>query len=213
MVAILVALPLVLVPVYAIVQPPGSVLMVWRLAGGTWPTHNWVDFEDMGKRLPIAVMAAEDTRFCKHGGVDWSAVEIALGENRSGGPRGASTISMQTVKNLFLWPSRSYVRKGLEVPLALYADLIWSKPRMMEIYLNIAEWGDGIYGAGAAAQHHFGKAPKDLTRREAARLAASLPNPFVRIAGKPGPQTRRIARRIDRRVPATRSHAACLGLE
>lgn len=210
---ILAAIPLVLVPVYAVVAPPVTTLMLWRAVEGYGMDRDWVPFEAMGERLPLSVMASEDSRFCEHNGVDWDAVAEALDEDRDGGPRGASTISMQTVKNLFLWPSRSYVRKGLEVPLALYADLVWPKRRMLEIYLNSVEFGPGIYGAGAAARVHFGKAPAELSSREAALLAAVLPNPLGRDAGKPGRGTLRIARVIERRVPAQRGHAGCVGLE
>lgn len=200
----------VLVPLYAVVNPPVSALMLWRLAGGQTFTYDWVPLDEIDKDLPLAVITSEDNRFCQHAGVDWQAVRQAMSENRGSGPRGASTISMQVVKNLFLWPSRSYVRKGLEVPLALYADLVWSKRRMIEIYLNIAEWGPGIYGVGAAAQAHFGTTPDKLTRRQAAQLAASLPNPFERIAGKPGPQTRRISRIIGQRMGRNSNLVGCL---
>ena len=200
----------VLVVVYRFVNPPVSALMLWRMASGQSVDYHWVSLADISDQMPLAVITSEDSRFCDHGGVDWNAVEIALDESRRGGPRGASTITMQTVKNLFLWPSRSYVRKGLELPLALYADLVWSKRRTIELYLNIAEWGPGIFGIGAAAKHHFNTTPDKLTRQQAAQLAASLPNPFDRDAGKPGPQTRRIARVIERRMVRARPSTACL---
>ncbi|MCB1490889.1 MAG: monofunctional biosynthetic peptidoglycan transglycosylase [Rhodobiaceae bacterium] len=200
----------VLVVVYRFVNPPVSALMLWRMASGQSVDYHWVPLADISDQMPLAVITSEDSRFCDHGGVDWNAVEIALDESRRGGPRGASTITMQTVKNLFLWPSRSYVRKGLELPLALYADLVWSKRRTIELYLNIAEWGPGIFGIGAAAKHHFNTTPDKLTRQQAAQLAASLPNPFDRDAGKPGPQTRRIARVIERRMVRARPSTACL---
>ncbi len=207
--AAIIALQVVLIVLYTVIPPPVSTLMLWRLAQGQPIDRNWVPMADMGRHLPLAVMAAEDARFCQHQGVDWSEVQNALDTN-GGRPRGASTISMQTVKNLFLWPARSYLRKAAEVPLAFFADLVWSKRRMMEIYLNIAEWGPGIYGAGAAAQTYFDRSPDKLTKSQAARLAAALPNPFARNPGRPGPQTRRIARVIERRMAGTQPHAACL---
>jgi monofunctional biosynthetic peptidoglycan transglycosylase len=117
---------------------------------------------------------------------------------------------MQTAKNLFLWSERSYLRKAIEIPLAYLTSLFWSKPRMMEIYLNIVEWGPGVFGAEAASRHHFGKSASRLTRREAALLAAALPNPHVRKAGRPGPRTQRLAQTIERRMPNARSRAACV---
>ena len=136
--------------------------------------------------LPAAVIASEDARFCQHHGVDWDALSDVVDDMGDGGPaRGASTITMQTAKNVFLWSSRSYIRKAIEIPLALYLDLVWGKRRTMEIYLNVAEWGQGIFGAEAAARHHFGKSARDLTRREAALLATALPNPILRDPARP----------------------------
>ena len=124
-----------------------------------------------------------------------------LDESDDDGPsRGASTIPMQVAKNLFLWPSRSYIRKGLEIPLALFLDVVWSKRRMMEIYLNIAEWGEGVFGAEAAARTRFGKPARDLTRREAALLATSLPNPRLRNPTRPSPRQRTLAATIMARM-------------
>ena len=124
--------------------------------------------------------------------------------------RGGSTIPMQTVKNLFLWNSRSFVRKALELPLAVTADFIWSKRRLMEIYLNIAEWGPGIYGIEAAARHHFKVPASKLTSRQAALLAVSLPNPFDRNAGKPGRGLRRLASLIERRARGAGDYIRCI---
>ena len=145
------------------------------------------------------MIASEDARFCSHHGVDWGAVSDVIDdivEDVNGAPRGASTIPMQTVKNLFLWPWRSYIRKAFEVPMAYVASALWPKRRMIEIYLNIVEWGPGIYGAEAAARRHFGKSARNLNGGEAALLAAALPNPKVRRAGRPGPLTRAAAQRI-----------------
>ena len=142
-------------------------------------------------------MVSEDGQFCAHHGVDWGELDKVL-DDSDGPSRGASTIAMQTVRNLFLWTSPIYVRKALEIPIALYADLIWTKRRMMEIYLNIAEWGPNIFGIEAAAQHYFGRSAKDLTANQAALLAVTLPNPTGRNPAKPsgahavaGPHRRR----------------------
>ena len=160
-------------------------------------------------------MASEDARFCQHGGVDWEALrDVVEAADEDGPARGASTIPMQTAKNLFLWPSRSYIRKGLELPVALYLDLIWPKRRMMENYLNIAEWGEGVFGAEAAARRYFGKSARDLTRREAALLATALPNPFRRNPARPSARHRRA--RGPAASPAwtaTAPYAGCLRAE
>ena len=135
----------------------------------------------MTPHLARAVIAAEDNRFCEHGGVDWSAVQDVVGEYRADGRlRGASTISMQTTKNLFLWPSRSVIRKGLEVGLVQVIEASWSKERIMEVYLNIAEMGPGIYGAEAAAQHYWGISARRMSRDQAVRLVSILPAPLRR---------------------------------
>jgi monofunctional biosynthetic peptidoglycan transglycosylase len=145
--------------------------------------------------VPLAVVASEDQRFCLHGGVDWGRLRDVVEASEEDGPnRGASTLPMQVAKNLFLWPGRSYLRKGLELPIALYLDLIWSKRRMMEVYLNVAEWGEGVFGIEAAAQRHFGKSAGALTRREAALLVTALPNPIARNPGRPVAGPRRARR-------------------
>ncbi|HMT15462.1 MAG TPA: monofunctional biosynthetic peptidoglycan transglycosylase, partial [Aestuariivirga sp.] len=144
--------------------------------------------KEMSPWLPRAVITSEDQRFCYHNGVDWvelqGVVEDAFDDDEAP-VRGASTISMQTAKNLFLWDGRFFIRKILEMPVAFWMDTVWTKRRMIEVYLNIVEWAPGVYGAEAAAQHHFHKPARNLTRREAALLAAVLPNPIKRKAGKP----------------------------
>jgi monofunctional biosynthetic peptidoglycan transglycosylase len=156
-------------------------------------------------------MTSEDSRFCEHRGVDWDALwDVVEAADEDGPARGASTLPMQTAKNLFLWPSRSYIRKGLELPIALYIDLIWSKPRMMENYLNIAEWGEGIFGAEAAARHYFRKSAKNLTRREAALLATALPNPLVRNPARPSARHRALAARLMGRMERAAPYTECL---
>jgi monofunctional biosynthetic peptidoglycan transglycosylase len=189
--------------------PPVSTLMVARWATLRSVDRQWVPLERISPRLVASVITSEDARFCRHGGVDWDAINVVL--DTDGGPtRGASTIAMQTTKNLFLWPSRSYIRKGLEVPLALVLDFAWSKRRVMEVYLNIAEWGDGIFGAEAAARRYFGKSAAALTAREAALLAAALPNPRARDPRKPPRRHALLARIVERRAQAAGGLTDCL---
>ena len=208
--AFLGVLPFAVSLAYRWVPPPASMLMAIRWVQGTAVDYRWQPLEAISPHLANAVAAAEDARFCEHRGIDWQTLEKLMDE--PGGPsRGGSTIAMQTAKNLFLWPSRSYVRKAAELPLAAWIDLVWPKPRVIEVYLNIVEWGPGIFGAEAAAQQHFGKPAADLTRNEAALLAAALPNPHERNAGNPGPGLRRLAQRLAARVPATVPHLECLG--
>jgi monofunctional biosynthetic peptidoglycan transglycosylase len=206
--AMVVAVPLLLVPAYLVV-PPISTLMIWQTLTLAPVKRTFVPLEDISETLVRSVVMSEDGRFCEHGGVDWDALFQVI-DNEDGPSRGASTIAMQTVKNLFLWPGRSYVRKALEIPLAVYADLVWPKRRTIEIYLNIAEWGPGVFGAEAAARHHFGKSAADLTRREAALLAAALPNPFTRNPAKPGRGMQRIARIIETRARQSGAYLTCV---
>jgi monofunctional biosynthetic peptidoglycan transglycosylase len=193
------------------VLPPVSSLMLARWATLRPVDRTAVDMEAVSPHLPLAVMAAEDARLCQHGGVDWDALrEVVEAADEDGPARGASTIPMQVAKNLFLWPSRSYLRKGLELPIALYIDLVWSKRRMMENYLNIAEWGEGVFGAEAAARRYFRKSAKDLTRREAALLATALPNPFRRNPARPTASHGSRADRLLGRMDGTAPFADCL---
>ena len=193
-VAFLLVLPYLLTPLYWVVNPV-STLMLGRWAMGQRVQRTVVSLERMGPYLPVTVVVAEDARFCSHHGLDFQEIKEVLDDAQEGGElRGASTITQQTVKNLFLWPSRSYFRKALEVPLAIWFDLILPKRRIMEIYLNIAEWGpDGVFGAQAAARRAFDKPAATLTPREAALLAASLPNPVARDPSRPGPGLNRLA--------------------
>lgn len=183
---VLAAIPVGLIFLYA-VAPPVSNLMLVRWLSGDSVSRTWTPLEQIAPALPLAVAASEDSRFCQHGGVDWVEFRNAMQTvDEDGLPtRGASTLTMQTVKNLVLWPGRSAVRKGLELPLAAVADMVWSKRRTMELYLNVAEWGEGVFGAEAAARHYFGKSASKLTRGESARLAAVLPNPLVYNAARP----------------------------
>lgn len=192
-VLLLIILPPVLTVIYSVV-PPVSTLMIGRYVQFLWVDRQWVSLQDISPNLIKSVITSEDSGFCENDGVEWDALQDQVEALTDGErPRGASTITMQTAKNLFLWGDRSYVRKALEIPLALMLDAILSKKRVLEIYLNIAEWGEGIFGAEAAAQAWFGKAAKDLTRVEAARLATALPNPLGRNSAKPTPGHRRLA--------------------
>jgi monofunctional biosynthetic peptidoglycan transglycosylase len=200
-VGLAVVLPFALVALYAMVPPPITALMLVRMVQGDGLNWDWVALESIAPHLPQAAIAAEDNRFCSHDGFDWKAVDEALEESRGGGePRGASTITMQTAKNLFLWPGRSYLRKGLEAYLTVMIELLWSKRRIMEVYLNVAEWGPGLYGAEAAARAYFGRAAADLTRRQAALLAVALPNPRERNPAGPTKSLQRRAGIIEMRI-------------
>ncbi len=200
---------------YRFVNPPYSSLMVANALAGRTLKHRWVPLDKISPYLVSAVVTSADARFCRHRGVDWGEVEDAFqrAEKTGRGPRGASTIPMQTIKNLFLWQSRSYIRKGIEIPLAYLASALWPKRRMLEIYLNIAEWGPGVFGAQAAARHHFRASASRLTRRQAAQMAAALPNPWVRNAGRPGPKTRALARRMEKRLKRGGAPLDCIYLK
>ena len=190
---------------------PVSTLMLGRWLTGQSVARTPVPLDLVSPALPIAVIASEDSRFCLHGGVDWSALrEVVENAEEDGPSRGASTVPMQTAKNLFLWSGRSYLRKALELPIALWIDLVWSKRRMMENYLNIAEWGEGVFGAEAAARRHFGKTARDLSRREAALLAAALPNPILRNPARPSPRHRALANRLIARMEGAAPLSGCL---
>lgn len=204
------ALVLLLIILFRFVNPPGSMLMLSKLLGGTPIDRTWVPFEAISPALARAVIVSEDSRFCTHRGIDMQAMRLALEEASRGSPRGASTISMQVTKNLFLWNAKSYLRKVIELPLTLVMEVLWPKKRILEVYLNVAEWGPGVFGAEAAARHHFDKPASKLTEREAALLAAALPNPTIRVASNPGPRTSRMARVIQARVRAFGSVARCV---
>ena len=200
-----------LVVLYRWVDPPASTLMLGQRLAGTPITQRWVPLERISPNLVTAVIVSEDGHFCRHRGVDWGELKEAIENSGDGIARGGSTISMQVVKNLFLWPSRSYVRKAIEIPLAYVIEAAWSKRRILEIYLNIAEWGPGVFGAEAAARYHFRKPVSLLGPREAALLAVSLPNPFERQAGRPGPGTARLADSLLARMRAGQASTACVG--
>ena len=194
-------LPTAAVLAYAVLPPPATPLMVWRLAQGEGLDKAWRPLSAISPHLARAVIAAEDNRFCEHGGFDWPELRGQLDRALAGKPaRGASTITMQVAKNILLWPGRDPARKLLEAWLTPQIELLWGKRRIIEVYLNVAETGPGLYGAEAAARRYFGKPASDLTRREAALIAAVLPNPRAWSPRRPTAYVARRARTIERRV-------------
>lgn len=208
--AVVVLWPLLSTVVYALLPVPITNVMIFRLISGQGLHKSWTSLHVISPLLPRAVIASEDQIFCSHHGVDWTEFQDAMDSGGEGPSRGASTIPMQVAKNIYLWEGHSIIRKGLEVPLAIYMDTVLRKRRMMEIYLNIAEWAPGVYGAEAAAQYHFGKSAEHLSAREAALLAASLPNPLKRNAGHPSVALRLIAAHIQNKMEAIGPYLACL---
>ena len=190
----LIVLPYLITPLYAVIDPVSTV-MLWRRVSGARMERQYIPISRMSPALSRAVIIAEDGRFCAHHGIDLAEIREALAKSDDiDEMRGGSTITQQVAKNLFLWQGRSLVRKALEFPLALWMDLVLSKRRILEIYLNIAQWGpNGEFGAEAGARRAFGKSTRDLSRYEAAMLAAVLPNPINRNARQPGPGLRRLA--------------------
>ncbi len=177
-VAGLVGVVAMLVVAYRWIDPPVTPLMLLRLPEAGTIRRTSLALDEIAPALPRSVIASEDNRFCLHHGIDWDAVAEAIDDYEEDGRlRGASTITMQVARNLFLWPGGGFLRKGIEAPIALAIDFLWPKRRIIEVYLNVAEWGDGIYGAEAAAQAYFKKPAKSLSSREAALMAAVLPNP------------------------------------
>lgn len=210
---LLVVLPFLWILLHLVTPAVVTPLMVQRLTEGHGWSQSWTPLEEISPYLPQAVIAAEDNRFCQHRGVDWGAIheaqdEVERGQRRN--PRGASTISQQTVKNLLLWPQQSRTRKALELVYVTWVEAFWPKRRILEIYLNIVEFGPGLYGAEAAAQEHFGVTAKDLTRRQAALLATTLPNPLARDPGAPSGNHASRARRIERRMGNLKGLLDCL---
>lgn len=208
--AVFLLAPLALIMLYRFAAPPATPLMLLRAAEGAPTIKSWRPLEEIAPALPKAAIAAEDNLFCRHRGFDWRAVELALEEwETEGRLRGASTITMQTAKNLFLWPGQSWLRKGLEAYIAAWLELLWPKRRILEVYLNVAEWGPGVYGAEAAAQTHFGRSAAELTGRQAALLAAVLPNPLRWSAAEPTAYIARRAEVIARRAGQLGPLLAC----
>ncbi|WP_269451094.1 monofunctional biosynthetic peptidoglycan transglycosylase [Tistrella mobilis] len=195
---------------YRWIDPPATPLMLIRLVEEGRLDYRPRDLDQIARALPNSAIAAEDNNFCSHFAVDWNAVGEAIDEWRDGRPlRGASTITMQTARNLFLWPGGGFLRKALEVPLAFAIEILWPKWRIIELYVNVAEMGPGLYGAEAAAQTHFGKPAAALTAREAALLAAVLPNPRRWSASEPTRYIQRRAGVITRRVGQLGPATAC----
>lgn len=190
--------------------PPVSTLMLARYVTGRPVVRVYEPLERIAPALVAAVVMSEDAKFCRHHGVDWDALSDVL-DDEDGPSRGASTITMQVVKNLFLWPSRSAIRKGIEIPLAVALDLVWSKRRIMEVYLNIAEWGpNGVFGAEAAAQADFRRSAASLTQAQATLMAAALPNPILRRPARPTRAQMRHARRVAGRLADAAPWLDCL---
>lgn len=211
--AVLLLAPAALILLYRAVPPPGTPLMVLRAAEGRGWDYRWTPLARIAPALARAVLTAEDEAFCAHAGFDTKALRKAWEAYQdSGGStlRGGSTISQQTAKNLLLWPGRTWVRKGLEAWLTVYIEALWPKRRIMEVYLNVAEWGSGVYGAEAAARRHFGKSAAALSAAEAARLAAVLPSPLRWSAAQPGPYVQQRARILEGRAARLGPLAACL---
>jgi len=209
-----VGVPVVVTALYRFLPPPVTILMVQRSLQGKGLDYRWRSLDRISPALAQAAVAAEDAHFCDHHGFDFDALGKAMANNerRPGKIRGGSTISQQTAKNVFLWPDRSYVRKGLEAYFTVLIEGLWGKRRIMEVYLNVIEWGPGIYGAEAAAQHYFHKSAERLTRQESSRLTAILPSPLKWRATKPGPYVKRRSRRIGGAMGTVRNEglAACV---
>lgn len=202
---VLVAGPVVTVLLYRFIPPPVTPLMVIRAVEGRGLDHRWKPIDKVAPALPRALIAAEDAKFCDHRGFDFDALQKAYENNESGRKiRGGSTISQQTAKNVFLWPGRSYVRKGLEAWFTVLIETFWGKKRIMEVYLNSIEYGSGIYGAEAAAQRYFGVGADQLTQAQAARLAAILPSPLKWKVVKPGRYVAKRSKKIGKASGAVR---------
>ncbi|MBI1179951.1 MAG: monofunctional biosynthetic peptidoglycan transglycosylase [Alphaproteobacteria bacterium] len=178
--------PVALILVYRVVPPPVTPLMLIRSADGYGIRKQWTGLDRISPALQRAVIASEDAKFCEHNGFDWASLEDSVDDLEEGKrARGASTISMQTAKNLFLWPARSFVRKGAEAYITMWLELLWPKQRILEVYLNIIEWGKGIYGAQTAAETYFGIPAAGLNSRQAALMAVALPTPRKSNPGRP----------------------------
>lgn len=203
---VILLLSVVWVGYHSRVAPKETLLMGLRHQSGDVIDARWVPLSDMSPHLVRAVIAAEDTKFCAHRGFDMEQIKIALAEAERGGRlRGASTISQQTAKNVFLWPGRGFIRKGAEAWFTALMETMWPKRQILEAYLNVAEWGDGLFGAEAASQARFGKSAADLTATEAALLAAVLPNPHDWRVAPAGPYVANRSQTLRRRMAVVRS--------
>jgi monofunctional biosynthetic peptidoglycan transglycosylase len=213
MALVLVLLPYLIAPLYRFIDP-ASTVMLWRWATRQRVERTVVPLNRIAPALPRAVISAEDGSFCAHHGIDWRGLREAFNESDDiFDMRGGSTITQQVAKNLFLWPGRSYLRKALELPLAFWIDLVLPKRRVLEIYLNVAEWGpNGRFGAEAGARYAFAKSARTLSNREAALLAAVLPSPGRRSARQPSAAVQRLAGIYEARAIRFRARTACIGL-
>lgn len=190
---------------YRFVNPPLTWPMARDAIGGRHVEREWRSLDAIAPAVMGAAIGAEDARFCSHNGFDMQGIAVALARNAAGESlRGGSTISQQTAKNAFLWPGRSWLRKGLEAYFTVLIEALWGKPRIMEVYLNIAEMGIGVYGVEAASRHYFDTSADKLTPAQAARLAAILPQPIKRDARSPRGYTKRYARSIEKRIRVVR---------
>lgn len=205
------AFPFLQVAVLRFVPAPPTILMIEQAVKGNGLDYRWRSLERLSPYLVTAAIAAEDARFCQHKGFDFEAIQKAMEANEraeasgSSKVRGGSTITQQTAKNVFLWPHRSYVRKALEAGYSVLIEYGWGKRRIMEMYLNVAEFAPGVYGAEAGARHWFGKSAESLSRAEAARLIAVLPSPRRYNAASPGPYVRRRTARIQANAAQVRA--------
>ncbi len=210
--AFILLVPAVLVVLYRTVPPPQTPLM-WLRGGPV--DYRWTPLKSISPYLARSAVAAEDEGFCTHKGFDRAAIEKAwdayldADEDEKATLRGGSTISQQTAKNVFLWPGRTWIRKALEAGITVYIETLWSKKRILEVYLNVVEWGPGIYGAEAAARYHFHKSANALDAHEAALLASVLPSPLKWSASKPGPYVRGRADVIAGRAAKLGAYANC----
>lgn len=212
-IGIAVILPVMLLLLFRFVPVPGTPQMLFDLLSGERVRYTWRNYDEIAYSLSRAVIAAEDQRFCRHHGFDWVSIDKAVKEHARGRRlRGASTISQQTARSLFLVPVRSWIRKGMEAYLTVLMEALWPKKRILTTYLNLVDWGRGNYGAEAAAKAYFHKQAAKLTPAEAARLAAILPDPDDWNAVRPGPYVARRAAilRARLRIVARDALDACL---
>lgn len=194
--------------------PPVSTVMVASWLRGDGMQREWVSLRHVSSPAVRAVLASEDGRFCEHYGIDWVAMRKVVAEAKRRGAtpsKGASTITMQVAKNLFLFNGRSWVRKALEAPIALWIDFAWPKQRILEVYFNIAEWGDGVFGIEAASRRAFGIPASQLNSHQAAMLAVVLPDPDGRSAARPGPAMRAMAGTVQGRMAQDPYVGYCVG--
>ncbi|HTO39500.1 MAG TPA: monofunctional biosynthetic peptidoglycan transglycosylase [Rhizomicrobium sp.] len=204
-IGIVIALPVVLILLFRFLPVPGTPQMLLGVLSGEGVHYSWRSFNQIAPSLPSAVIAAEDQRFCKHNGFDWAAIDKAMQEHKDGRRlRGASTISQQTARSLFLVPARSWIRKGAEAYLTVLIEALWPKQRILTAYLNLVDWGHGNYGAEAASQAYFHKSAARLTPAQAARLAAILPNPDDWNAARPGPYVTKRSAKLKTRLSVVR---------